>query len=205
MYRLRWWVSRQAVHQFLPPRADPRRPLFRAQPTLCHPVMIRDKSMTDPSVPPDRPNPFAAIATARPPGARRSAMASHQRRRRPRPRHLATGAGASRHAWRLRFARPPLSGRPLTVVACAASLVGLLVTLPRAIGLGQYASQVAVATSAAPTTLPQTSGTLRTSTTRTRPRTAMSATVSTRAATATTSGRRPSAPAAVADWVNVVN
>jgi hypothetical protein len=33
----------------------------------------------------------------------------------------------------------------------------------------------------------------------------MSATVSTRAATATTSGRRPSAPAAVADWVNVVN
>ena len=132
-------------------------------------------------------------------------MASHQRRRRSRPRHLATGAGASRHAWRLRFARPPLSGRPLTVVACAASLVGLLVTLPRAIGLGQSVPQVAVATSVAPTTLPQTSGTLRTSTTRTRPRTAMSATVSTRAATATTSGRRPSAPAAVADWVNVVN
>jgi hypothetical protein len=133
-------------------------------------------------------------------------MASHhQRRRRARPRHLATGAGAGRHAWRLGFARPPLSGRPLTVVACAASLVGLLVTLPRAIGLGQSAPQVAVATSVAPTTLPQTSGTLRTSTTPTRPRETSSAAVSTRATTTTTNGRRPSAPAAAAGWVNVVS
>jgi hypothetical protein len=132
-------------------------------------------------------------------------MASHdQRRRRARPRHLGTGAGAGRHARRAGFRRPPLSGRPLTVVACAASLVGLL-TLPSAIGARQSAPQVAVATPAAPTTLPQTSGTLRTSTTRTDPRTAISATVSTRAATATTSGRRPSAPAAAAGWVNVVN
>ena len=128
----------------------------------------------------------------------------HQRRRRPRARRLAGGAGAGRHASRLGFRRPPLSGRALAVVACAVGLVGLLATLPRAIGLGQSAPQVAVATSAAPTTLPQASGTLRTSTTRTRPRTAMSATVSTRATTTTTSGRRPSAPAA-AGWVNVVN
>jgi hypothetical protein len=133
-------------------------------------------------------------------------MASHhQRRRRVRPRHLATGAGAGRHTRRLGFAGPPLSGRPLTVVACAASLVGLLLTLPSAIGVGQSTPQVAVATSAAPTTLPQTSGTLRTSTTRTRPRTAISATASTRATTTTASGRRPSAPAAAVGWVNVVN
>jgi hypothetical protein len=133
-------------------------------------------------------------------------MASHnQRRRRPRPRHVATGAGARRHARRLGLRRPPLSGRPLTVVACAASLVvGLLLTLPSAIRAGQSPPQVAVATSAAPTTLPQTSGTLRTSATRTRPRTAIGAAASTRATTATTSGRRPSAPAA-AGWVNVVN
>jgi hypothetical protein len=132
-------------------------------------------------------------------------MASHhQRRRRARPRHLGTGAGAGRRARRLGFTRPPLSGRPLTVVASAASLVGLLLTLPSAIGARQSAPQVDVATSAAPTTLPQMSGTSRTSTTRTRPRTAISATASTRAATTTTSGRRPSAPAA-AGWVNVVN
>jgi hypothetical protein len=133
-------------------------------------------------------------------------MASHnQRRRRPRPRHVATGAGARRHARRLGFRRPPLSGRPLTVVTCAASLVGLLLTLPSAIRAGQSPPQVAVATSAAPTTLPQTSGTLRTSATRTRPRTAVGAAASTPAATATTSGPRPSAPAAAAGWVNVVN
>ena len=133
-------------------------------------------------------------------------MASHnQRRRRPRPRHVATGAGARRQARRLGLRRPPLPGRPLTVVACAASLVvGLLLTLPSAIRAGQSPPQVAVATSAAPTTLPQTSGTLRTSATRTRPRTAIGAAASTRATTATTSGRRPSAPAA-AGWVNVVN
>jgi hypothetical protein len=132
-------------------------------------------------------------------------MASHhQRRRRLRPRHLAARADAGRYARRLRFARPPLSGRPLTVIACAASLVGLLLTLPSAIGARRSAPQVAVATSSTPTTLPQTSGTLRTSTTRTRPRTAISATASTRAPT-TTSGRRPSAPAAAVGWVNVVN
>jgi hypothetical protein len=38
-----------------------------------------------------------------------------------------------------------------------------------------------------------------------RPRTAIGAAASTRAATATTGGRRPSAPAAAAGWVNVVN
>jgi hypothetical protein len=63
---------------------------------------------------------------------------------------------------------------------------------------------MAVATSAAPTTPAQTSGTLRTSATRTRPRTAIGAAASTRATTATTSGQRPSAPAAPG-WVNVVN
>jgi hypothetical protein len=132
-------------------------------------------------------------------------MASHnQRRRRPRPRHVATGAGARGHARRLGFRRPPLSGRPLRVVACAASLVGLLLTLPSAIRAGQSPSQVAVATSAAPTTLPQRSGTLRTSVTRPRPRTAIGAAASTRATTATTSGRRPSAPAAPG-WVSIVN
>jgi hypothetical protein len=133
-------------------------------------------------------------------------MASHnQRRRRPRPRHVATGAGARRQARRLGLRRPPLPGRPLTVVACAASLVvGLLLTLPSAIRAGQSPPQVAVATSAAPTTLPQTSGSLRTSATRTRPRTAIGAAASTRATTATTTGRRPSAPSA-AGWVNVVN
>jgi hypothetical protein len=131
-------------------------------------------------------------------------MASHHQRR-ARPRHLATGAGAGRHAGRLGSARPPMSERPLTVVACAASLVGLLLTLPSAIGAGRSAPQEPVATPAAPTTLPQTSsGTLRTSTTRTRPRTAIGATASTRATTTTTSGRRPSAPAA-AGWVNVVD
>jgi hypothetical protein len=130
-------------------------------------------------------------------------MASHHQRR-PRRRHLATGAGARRHARRLGSRWPSLSGRALTVVACAASLVGLLLTLPGSIRVRQSAQQVAVATSAAPTTLPQTSGTLRASATRTRPRTAIGAAVSTRAATATTSGRRPSAPAA-AGWVNVVN
>jgi hypothetical protein len=133
-------------------------------------------------------------------------MASHhQRRRRARPRHLATGAGAGSRARRLGFARPPLSGRPLTVVAGAASLVGLLLALPSAIGAGRSAPQVAVATSTAPTTLSQTSGTLRTSTTRTRPRTAIGATASTPVPTTTTSGRRQSAPAAAAGWVNVVN
>jgi hypothetical protein len=131
-------------------------------------------------------------------------MASHhQRRRRPRPHHLAAGAGARRHARRLGFTRPPLSGRPLAVVACAVSLVGLL-TLPSAIGAGQSPPEVTVATSAAPTTLPQTSGTLRTSATRTRPRTAIGAAAST-PATTTTSGRRQSAPTAAAGWVNVVN
>ena len=119
----------------------------------------------------------------------------HQRRRRPRPRHLVTRAGVGRYARRLGVRRPPLSGRPLMVVACAASLVGLLLVLPSAIGAGQPASQVAVATSA-PTTLPQTSGTLRTSTTRTRPRTAIGAPASTRTPTTTTSGGRLSAPAA---------
>jgi hypothetical protein len=129
----------------------------------------------------------------------------HQRRRRPRPRHFAAGAGARRLARRLGVRRPPLSGRPLMAVACAASLVGLLLVLPSAIGAGRPAPQVAVATSAAPTTLPQTSGTLRTSTTRTRPRTAIGAPASTRTPTTTTSGGRPSAPAAAAGWVNVVN
>jgi hypothetical protein len=128
----------------------------------------------------------------------------HQRRRRLRPRHVATGAGARGHGRRLGFRRPPLSGQPLMVVACAASLVGLLLTLPGAIGAGQSPPQVAVATSAAPTTPPQTSATLRTSATRSHPRTAIGAAASTRATTATTSGRRPSAPAA-AGWVNVVN
>jgi hypothetical protein len=90
------------------------------------------------------------------------------------------------------------------VVACSASLVGLLLTLPGAIGARQSPPQVAVATSAAPTTPPQTSSTLRAPATRTRPRTAIGAAASTRATTATTSGRRPSAPAA-AGWVNVVN
>ena len=60
------------------------------------------------------------------------------------------------------------------------------------------------ATGRSAATLSQTSGTLRTSATRTRPRTAIGAAASTRATTATTSGRRPSAPAA-AGWVNVVN
>jgi hypothetical protein len=133
-------------------------------------------------------------------------MASrHQRRRRLLPRHLAARGDAGRYARRLGFARLPLSGQLLTVVACAASVVGLLLTLPSAIGAGRSARQVAVATSSTPTTLPQTSGSL-TSVTRTRPRTAIGAAASTRAATATTGGRRPSAPAAAAaGWVNVVD
>ena len=132
-------------------------------------------------------------------------MASHhQRRRRLRPRHLAARGDAGRYARRAGFRRPPLSGRALTVVASAASLVGLLVTLPSAIGARRSASQVAVATPVAPTTLPPTSATVGTSRARMHPRASISATVSTRAATATTSGRRPSAPAA-AGWVNVVN
>ena len=133
-------------------------------------------------------------------------MASHdQRRRRPRPRHVAARGGAGR-APRQGFRHPPLSGRQLTVVACAASLVGLLVTLPSAIGARRSASQVTVATST-PTTLAQASATVGTSATRTRPRAALiSATVSTGAATTTTTGRRSSAPAAAAaGWVNVVN
>jgi hypothetical protein len=130
-------------------------------------------------------------------------MASHHRRR-PRPRHVVAGAGGHRHGRRLGFPRPPLSGRALTVIACAASLVGLALTLPGSIGVRQTAQQAVVATSAAPTTSPQTSGTFRTSATRTRPRTAIGAAASTRAATATTSGRQTSAPAA-AGWVNVVN
>jgi hypothetical protein len=133
-------------------------------------------------------------------------MASHhQRRRRPRPHHLAARGDAGRNARRLGFRRPPLSGRPLMVVACAASLVGLLLTVPGAIGAGQSPPEMAVATSAAPTMPPQRSDTLRTSATRTRPRTAIGAAASTRATTATTSGQRPSAPAAAAGWVNVVN
>jgi hypothetical protein len=133
-------------------------------------------------------------------------MASHdQRRRRPRPRHVAARGGAGR-ARRHGFRHPPLSGRQLTVVACTASLVGLLVTLPSAIGARRSASHVAVATSSTPTTLPQASATVGTSATRTRPRAALSATVSTGAATTTTTGRRSSAPAAAAaGWVNVVN
>jgi len=133
-------------------------------------------------------------------------MASHdQRRRRPRPRHVAARGGAGSRARRLGF-RPRLSGRQLTVVACAASLVGLLVALPSAIGARRSASQVAVATSSTPTTLAQASATVGTSATRTRPRAALiSATVSTGAATTTTTGRRSSAPAAAAGWVNVVN
>jgi hypothetical protein len=133
-------------------------------------------------------------------------MASHdQRRRRPRPRHVAARGGAGSRARRLGF-RPRLSGRQLTVVACAASLVGLLVALPSAIGARRSASQVAVATSSTPTTLAQASATVATSATRTRPRAALiSATVSTGAATTTTTGRRSSAPAAAAGWVNVVN
>jgi hypothetical protein len=134
-------------------------------------------------------------------------VSHHQRRRRPRPRHLATGAGAGSRARRLGFARPPLSGRPLTVVAGAASLVGLLLTLPSAIGAGRSAPRAAVATSAAPTTLPQTSGTLPTAATRTRLGTALSSTASSRAATTTTSGGRPTTttPGATEGWVNVVN
>jgi hypothetical protein len=132
-------------------------------------------------------------------------MASHhQRRHRARPGHLATGAGAGRHARTLRSRRRPLSGRALTVVVCIASLVGLLLTLPGGIGVGKSPPQVAVGTSAAPRTLPQTSGSFRTSATRTRPRTAIGAAASTGATTATTSDRRLSAPAA-AGWVNVVN
>jgi hypothetical protein len=135
-------------------------------------------------------------------------MASHhQRRRRPRPRHVAAGGGAGGRARRLGFRRPPLSRRDLTVVAGAASLVGLLLTLPSAIGAGRSAPKVAVATSATPTTLPQASATLRTSATRTRPRTAFSSTASTRAATTTTSGRSPATTTlgAAEGWVNVVN
>jgi hypothetical protein len=134
-------------------------------------------------------------------------MASHrQRRRRPRPRHVAAGDGAGSRARRLGVRRPPWSGRAPTVVACAASLVGLLLVLPSAIGAGRSAPRVAVVTSAAPTTAPQASGTLRTSATRTRPRTALSSTASSRATT--TSGRRPTTtttPRAAAGWVNVVN
>jgi hypothetical protein len=133
-------------------------------------------------------------------------MASHhQRRRRPRPRHVAAGDGAGGNARRLGFRRPPLSRRAVTVVACAASLVGLLLVLPSAIGAGRSAPRVAVATSAAPTTPPQASGTLPTSTTRTRPRTALSATASSRAATTTTSVRRPTTVRAAEGWVNVVD
>lgn len=134
-------------------------------------------------------------------------MASHdQRRRRPRPRHAAVRGGAGSRARRLGF-RAPLSGRQVTVVACAASLVGLLVALPSAIGARRSASQATVATSSTPTTLAQASATVGTSATRTRPRVALiGATVSTGAATTTTTGRRSSAPAAAAaGWVNVVN
>ncbi len=133
-------------------------------------------------------------------------MASHhQRRRRPRPRHLAARGDGGSRAWRLGFRRLPLSGWALTVVASVASLVGLLLTLPSAIGAGRSAPQAPAAMSAAPTTLPQASAALPTSATRTRPRTALSATVSTAAATTTTSGRRPTLLPATEGWVNVVN
>ena len=89
-------------------------------------------------------------------------MASHhQRRRRPRARRL-----AGRPARTAALGAPDLLVRVVGAGtggrrACAASLVGLLLTLPGAIRAGQSPPQVAVATSAAPTTLPQTSGTLR--------------------------------------------
>ena len=130
---------------------------------------------------------------------------SHQRRRRPRPRHVVARGGSGGRARRPGFRRPQLSRRALAIVACAASLVGLLLVLPSAIGAGRPAPRVAVATSVAPTTLPQASGTLPTSATRTRPRTAFSSTASSRAATATTSGRRPAALRAAEGWVNVVD
>jgi hypothetical protein len=131
----------------------------------------------------------------------------HQRRRRPRPRHVAARGGAGGRARRLGFRRPPLSGRALTAVVCAGSLVGLPLILPSAIGAGRSAPRVAVATSAAPTTLPQASGTARTAATRTRPGMALSSTASSRAATTTTGGRRPTTTTlgAAEGWVNVVN
>jgi hypothetical protein len=132
-------------------------------------------------------------------------MASHhQRRRRPHPRHVAANGGAGSGARRLGSGRPRLSGQALTVVACAASLVGALLTLPSAIGALRSAPRVAVATSAAPTTLPQASGALPTAATRARQRTAFSSTASSRAAT-TTSGGRPTTLRAAEGWVNVVN
>ena len=132
-------------------------------------------------------------------------VSHHQRRRRPRPRHVAARGGAGSRARRLGFRRLPLSEQPLAVVACAASLVGLLLILPSAIGAWRSAPQVAVATSAAPTALPQASGTLPTAATRTRQRTALSSTASSRAATTTTSGGRPTTLRAAEGWVNVVN
>jgi hypothetical protein len=105
-------------------------------------------------------------------------MASHHRRR-PRPGHVA-------------------------VVACAASLVGLLLILPSAIGAGRSAPPVAVATSAVPATSPQAAGSLPTAAGK-RPRTAFSSTASSRAATATSGGRPATTARAAEGWVNVVN
>jgi hypothetical protein len=101
--------------------------------------------------------------------------------------------------------RKPGPRRRIIVAACAASLAGLLVSVPGAIGSGQPKppAQGAVDTSAAPTTLPP-STTSQPTTTR-RPRKTTSTTKPVRATTSTTSGPRPNSEGASAGWINVVN
>jgi hypothetical protein len=90
-------------------------------------------------------------------------------------------------------------------MACAVGLVGLLATLPSALGAGRPASPAAAdPPPATPTTLPPpTTTTLPTSTI--RPGAKARSTVSTRATTSTPRSRPPTAPRVADGWVNVVN
>jgi hypothetical protein len=88
-------------------------------------------------------------------------------------------------------------------VTCAAGLVALLLTLPNAIGAGGPATQAAVDTSSAPTTLRRAMAIVPNSTT--RPRTTTSSTTRARATIPTTSGRGSTLLRAAEGWTNVVN
>src|SRR4029453_3812718 len=185
------------------------------------------KSMTPPSVPPDR---HQSVRGGRQVPARRQEVSHGQPQPAPAPTpppsrcartrctqappapriSSTTVVGAATDGRHLRSepGRPPADPAECDQsrgVPPPGGCRALWLPRPGAIEEGQPPPQVAVATSAAPTTLPQTSGTLRTSATRTRPRTAVGAPASTRATPATTSDQRPSARAAAAGWGNVVN
>ena len=103
-----------------------------------------------------------------------------------------------------RISRLSRRRRTIIVVACAASLAGLLAFVPRAIGSGQPTGRVAVDTSAVAITMPTATTALPTSTT--RPRTTTSTRKPVRATTSSaTSGRSPNGGGAAEGWVNVVN